>query len=132
MRVVIDTNLWISFIISKKINLIEKLILENTVTIIFSKELITEIENSILKPKLQKLIKDFSFVEMLLVFIDFIEMIETKSNILICRDLKDNFLLNLATDGNADYLITGDKDLLILKKINNTKIITIADFKLIL
>ena len=132
MRVVIDTNLWISFIISSKINLLEKLILENNVTIIFSKELITEIENSLLKPKLQKLINDFSFVEMLIIFMHFIEIIETKSNILLCSDPKDNFLLNLATDGNADYLITGDKDLLILEKINNTKIITIADFKLIL
>ena len=55
-------------------------------------------------------------------------LIQITSNILICRDPDDNFLLNLAIDGNADYLITGDKGLLILEKINNTKIITIADF----
>ena len=130
MRVVIDTNLWISFVISNKINMLENLVVENDAIIIFSKELIIEIENSITKTKLQKLIKDFSFSEMLLVFIDYIEMIETKSNILICRDPKDNFLLNLAVDGKADYLITGDKDLLILEKINNTNIISMSDFKL--
>ena len=67
---------------------------------------------------------------MLNVFDEYIEIINPESEIKICRDTKDNFLLNLAVDGNADYLITGDKDLLILEKINNTKIITIADFKL--
>jgi uncharacterized protein len=51
------------------------------------------------------------------------------SDVQICRDDKDNFLLNLAVDGKADFLITGDKDLLVLEKINKTKIITIKNFK---
>jgi uncharacterized protein len=45
-----------------------------------------------------------------------------------CRDYKDNFLLNLAIDSKADYLITGDEDLLVIKKIKKTKIILWADF----
>lgn len=50
------------------------------------------------------------------------------SDVTICRDEKDNFLLALAKDSGADYLITGDKDLLILKTIEKTKILTIVDF----
>ena len=42
----------------------------------------------------------------------------------ICRDEKDNFLLNLSVDGKADYLVTGDKDLLVLEMINKTRILT--------
>ena len=45
-----------------------------------------------------------------------------------CRDPKDNFLLSLAIDGKADFLLTGDKDLLVLKKIGNTEIKTISEF----
>lgn len=30
----------------------------------------------------------------------------------LCRDPKDNFLLSIAKDGNANYLLTGDNDLL--------------------
>jgi putative PIN family toxin of toxin-antitoxin system len=45
-----------------------------------------------------------------------------------CRDPKDNFLLELAVDGKADYLITGDDDLLELKTVNKTKIVTFRDF----
>jgi len=49
----------------------------------------------------------------------------------LCRDDKDNFLLALAKDSNADFLITGDKDLLILKKFEDTSIVTIADYQII-
>jgi putative PIN family toxin of toxin-antitoxin system len=54
--------------------------------------------------------------------------INVKSKIKVCRDKKDNFLLSLAIDGNADYLITGDKDLFDLVKFQNTNIVTLSDF----
>ena len=65
---------------------------------------------------------------MLSSFEPFIDLIEVKSIVTICRDPKDNFLLALAKDGKADYLITGDKDLLDLKKFGKTKIKTITNF----
>ena len=37
-------------------------------------------------------------------------------------------MLSLAVDGKADYLLTGDKDLLVLEKIGDTKIKTISEF----
>ena len=45
-----------------------------------------------------------------------------------CRDIKDNYLLALSKDSNADYLITGDKDLLDLNKFENTEIVTLPQF----
>jgi len=45
-----------------------------------------------------------------------------------CRDSKDNFLLALAEDGNADYLITGDRDLLVLEKHLTTRIVSFSNF----
>ena len=51
-----------------------------------------------------------------------------KSNVNLCRDQKDNFLLSLSKDSQANYLITGDKDLLDLKTLENTKIITMSDY----
>jgi uncharacterized protein len=44
------------------------------------------------------------------------------------RKKKDNFLLSLAIDSNATYLLTGDKDLLVVNKIGKTKIITVSQF----
>lgn len=45
-----------------------------------------------------------------------------------CRDPKDNFLLNLALDGQADYLLSGDEDLLVLGSVGSTSIMTLAEF----
>jgi predicted nucleic acid-binding protein len=47
---------------------------------------------------------------------------------LINVEIKDNFILSLAKDSNAVYIITGDYDLLDLEKFENTKILTINQF----
>ena len=46
----------------------------------------------------------------------------------ICRDHKDDAILALASVSVADYLITGDDDLLVLKKLNTTLIVTPREF----
>jgi len=51
-----------------------------------------------------------------------------KTKVNICRDKKDNDILSLCQDGRADFLISGDKDLLVLKKFKNTKIISPKQF----
>jgi len=48
--------------------------------------------------------------------------------IFLCRDKKDNQILDLCLAGKADFLITGDKDLLALKKFKKTKIVLPKDF----
>lgn len=65
---------------------------------------------------------------MLRAFDPFIDLIHVSSRVDICRDPNDNFLLELAEDGNADYLLTGDQDLLSIRKYGNTEIIKISEF----
>ena len=128
LKLIIDTNLWISFIISNKQNLLDQLVFSGKARFLFSKELITEIESTITKPKLKKYFGSNALEEMLSTFEPFIDLTDVESIITICRDPKDNFLLALAKDGKADYLLTGDKDLLDLKKFGKTKIFTITNF----
>jgi len=128
LKLIIDTNLWVSFIISNKQNLLDSLLFSEEARLLFSKELITEIEQTITKPKLKKYFGTNALEEMLSTFEPFIDFIEVKSIVTVCRDTKDNFLLALAKDGQADYLLTGDKDLLELKKFGKTKIKTIVTF----
>ena len=127
-KIILDTNLWISFLISKKFNQIDKLIENKEITIIFSDELIEEFINVVSRPKFKKYFSKKDIEKVLEYFDQFGELINVKSNIQICRDEKDNFLLNLSVDSDADYLISGDKDLLVLEKIKETKIMTFADF----
>ena len=128
LQLIIDTNLWISFIISNKQQLLDPLLFSGKARLLFSTELITELESTITKPKLKKYFRTNALEEMLLAFEPFIDLINVQSIVTICRDTKDNFLLALAKDGKADYLLTGDNDLLDIKKFDKTKIITINNF----
>ena len=73
-----------------------------------------------------------SEIEQILDTIDeFADFINVESKIDICRDPKDIFLLSLSIDSHADFLLTGDIDLLIIEKIENTVILTISNFLLL-
>ena len=130
LKLIIDTNLWVSFIISNKLNLLDSLLFNEEVRLLFSNELITEIQETITKPRLKKYFRKNALEEMLLLFEPFIDLIEVQSVITFCRDPKDNFLLSLACDGKATHLLTGDKDLLIIGIIGKTTITTITDYLL--
>ncbi len=56
------------------------------------------------------------------------EFIPVASNVKLCRDEKDNFLLALAKDGKATHLISGDKDLLVLDKVGSTEILSMRNY----
>lgn len=85
-RVVIDTNLWISFIISRKLNVRDKFLYNGKLSLLFSPELLQEIESTIQKPRLKKYFTENSLVEMLTVFEPFIELIQVKKSVQICRN----------------------------------------------
>lgn len=56
------------------------------------------------------------------------EIIEPVTHVEICRDPDDNKFLECAKDSYALYIISGDKDLLIIEKFENVQIITAKDF----
>jgi putative PIN family toxin of toxin-antitoxin system len=130
-KIIIDTNLWISWLISDKYIKLDYIIKNEKIELLYSKELIEEYLEVICRPKIQKYFKK-NIIEMESVIVEIFDKYATeiniKSKVNICRDKKDNFLLSLAIDGKADYLITGDKDLLELEKFKNTNIITLSDF----
>jgi putative PIN family toxin of toxin-antitoxin system len=128
MRLILDTNLWISFLISSRYEKLDRLLLADKCTLLFSQELIEEFVAVAQRPKLQKYISDSELKDPLETIDEVGKFITVQSDVAICRDPKDNFLLALAIDGYADYLLTGDKDLLILKEVEQTRIMKIATF----
>jgi len=54
--------------------------------------------------------------------------IESEVKISECRDPKDNKFLELAVAGDANCIVTGDKDLLVLNPFRGIKIISPSDF----
>jgi predicted nucleic acid-binding protein len=55
-------------------------------------------------------------------------LVKPVTDVGVCRDPKDDHLLALAMDGEAHYLITGDRDLLVLSPFHGIQIVTPARF----
>jgi putative PIN family toxin of toxin-antitoxin system len=128
-RVILDTNLWISFLISKDWSWLDEKILTGSVILIFSPESLEEFITVVSRPKFKHLFSSDDVEALTEVFDSFGEFVTVTSKVNACRDAKDNFLLALAEDGEADYIVTGDHDLIDLKVFGKTDIISLRQFR---
>lgn len=129
MRVIIDTNIWLSSLLSKIVNnKVEQIISNHEIILLTSSELLMELSDVMSRPKFEKYFSPKIAQEVLTLILERSENIEIKSQLELCRDPNDNFLLSICVDGNADFLITGDKDLLVLTSVEKTKIVDLTYF----
>jgi putative PIN family toxin of toxin-antitoxin system len=90
-RVIIDTNLWISFLLTKKSAKLDAIINDNKLTLLFSQELINEIIEVTQREKFRSYFP-LDDIEKLLLQIEIkAEFIKIESTITDCRGPKDNF-----------------------------------------
>ena len=130
VKIVVDTNLWISFLMSLPTEQrLRRLLLSDKIDVLFSRELFDELETTTKRRKFRKYFDRLQFETLLQILVEVVVIVKVHSVVKICRDAEDNFLLALAQDGNADYLITGDNDLLTLKTFEKTKIVTLTEFE---
>ena len=127
-RIIIDTNLWLSFLITKDYSRLDKIFSNNLVILLYSQELIDEFIQVAQRPKFKKYFTAKDLQLLLLSISQRAHFIEVSSKVEASPDPKDNFLLALAKDSKASHLITGDKDLLALRKFGITKILTLTDY----
>ena len=127
-KIIIDTNLWISHLISGSLKSLDDLIISGKVSLVFSEELFTEFIEVVSRPKFRKYFSEKDIDNLQDLFDDYGEIIKVTTSVDLCRDPKDNFLLNLCIDSKADYLITGDNDLLVIKEIESCTILAYSEF----
>lgn len=130
IRAILDTNLWISYLISKELSKIDVLLERDEITLIFSIELIEEFIEVALRPKFRNFFSVETIGNLLDLFDSYGELVDVTSRVEACRDPKDNFLLALAKDGHVDFLVTGDADLLELGHFEGAEILRFSDFEL--
>jgi len=128
MKILIDTNIWVSVFINKDFQFFIRKILEKDIRVISSARQIEEISNVLARPKLTNLIDKNLVAEFLTLFLKSVEIVESKVTINACRDAKDNFILEAAVSGKSDFIITEDDDLLELNPYENIKIVTMKEF----
>lgn len=132
IRAAVDTNVLISglFWEGTPKKCLDKYRFENIYQIIFSPEIVHEFHQKLLykfrlePDMISQLVKEMTL---------YAELVVPRYITKICRDAKDNMILDTAKTGKADYIITGDKDLLVIKVFNkNIKIVSPADFLVII
>jgi putative PIN family toxin of toxin-antitoxin system len=132
IKVIFDTNVWISFLIGKRLSIIEKYIADRQIIIIITDQLIEEIKEVTSRARLQKYFPADKVAHLIHLLETIATKFEITSQCFICRDTKDNFLLDLIIASKADYLVTGDKDLLIHNPFKTATILTPGDFEKLL
>jgi len=135
MKVVLDCNVIASFLITpgNNIKIIRNAWNNDKFELIMSDEIFEEIEQILERLVKQGYFNDDQSTELSKTILRKSTFINVITKVNICSDKKDNRYLSCAKDSRANYIVTGDKHHLIpIKKYKYTKIITPADFALIL
>lgn len=124
MRILFDANLWISFMIGRRLASLREVLYRHDVEVYVSEQELDEIRNVIERPKFDKLISQetrYYFFEMVYDVCLFTDI--TVNAISPIRDPKDLYLLSMAESVPVDYIVSGDSDLTDLGQHNGIPII---------
>lgn len=105
----------------------DELLFSKKVVLIFSEELLSEFIRVAHRPKFNRFFHANDVDAILATIEEYAEFVTVETKINLCRDPKDDFLLALALDSNADILLTGDSDLLEIGQIGKARIITMTE-----
>ena len=129
VKIIIDTNVWISFLMGKTLAGLENYVYNSRFQIVSCNEQLSELQDVLYRPKMERYFSVQQINGIFELLADYALFVKILSKISLCRDAKDNYLLTLAMDSKADFLITGDKDLLSIEQIATTKIISFKNFE---
>ncbi|CAD0227402.1 putative toxin-antitoxin system toxin component, PIN family [Planktothrix agardhii] len=124
-RFVVDTNVLISALLFKNsipFRAIE--LAEKQGIILYSEATLNELEQVLNRKKFNKYLSLEDRQVFLLKFISTSELVSITEKIAVCRDEKDNKFLELAVSSNANIIVTGDLDLLVLNPFQAIEIVT--------
>jgi putative PIN family toxin of toxin-antitoxin system len=129
-KVVLDTNILLSAFLGNgpiKKDL-DKVIRRDFFTFYYSDELFEEYTDVISRKKFEGKIDLDGAGLFLTAFKTIAIKFDISKEVAICRDKNDDFILSLCMSCEADFLITGDQDLLTIGQLGKTKIVRLPDF----
>ena len=130
-KVIIDTNVWISFLIGHQVQSLCRILTDPRFDVYVCQQLIDELCDVANRKKIAKFITHADLNDLLTIIHAYCHQAEitTEAPSGSIRDPKDIYLLSLAETIKADYIISGDTDLTVLLKYRQTSIVKLADFK---
>lgn len=113
LTLVLDLNLIVSGLIGKPAT---RALLDHwrdqRFVLVLSSQLVEELLAVLGRPKFKKYFTGEDVQELSNLLREHVQMVEPTIELTICRDPKDNILLEVAATASADFVVTGDKDLL--------------------
>jgi uncharacterized protein len=118
-RFVLDSNVLVSAALFKRSiarQAFDKAMLDGQ--IIMSQPVLSEIQDVFSRSRFDKYLSVESRTRFLIDLVKIVEIVEITEAIAVCRDPKDDKFLELAISGQANYVLSSDKDLLVLHPIS--------------
>lgn len=128
VRVVVDTNVLVSgLLFGGEPGRLHDLWVAGQLVPLLSRETFAEFNRVLSYPKFRLSPAEITLLieEELLPYAEVVDVTEDASG--ACRDPHDDMFLSLAVSGKALYVITGDRDLLVLNMFRQTRIITVSE-----
>ena len=130
MKVILDCNIWISFLIGHQTDLMRKILTDVRLDVYVCPQLMEEINDVANRDKIKKYVAKNDLEDLLRLIAVFCKQvaIDCHTNAII-RDPKDLYLFSFAECIDADYIVSGDLDVLDIHQHNNTRMIKLSEFK---
>jgi putative PIN family toxin of toxin-antitoxin system len=96
--------------------------------LLISVPVLLELSEVLSRKKLDKYLLEEERMRFLIALLKEAELVEITEVVTDCRDVKDNKFLELAVSGKADYIVSGDEDLLVLNPFRGIPILTPREF----
>ena len=127
---ILDSNIWISYVITKRLDTLVTLIHHHQLTVLTSQNLIAEIQGVLSRPKFKKYLKHSDIKELIAIHLKLCRLVGIDETTNQLTDPKDNFLLNLYNKGKATVVVSGDKEFLHEASELNYHVMTLKEFEL--
>jgi putative PIN family toxin of toxin-antitoxin system len=126
---VLDSNIWISYLITGRFHILIENILELNIDVVTCNQLIDEISNVLQRKKFIKYITKRQIKEAIAIHIKLCRFVEVIDEPDLLSDKKDNFLIALYKVGHATKLVTGDKKLLLEAPNHEVNVMSLEVFR---
>ncbi|WP_340097122.1 putative toxin-antitoxin system toxin component, PIN family [Nostoc punctiforme] len=128
-RFVFDTNVLVSAFLFSQSKPRQALDQATVIgVIILSNSVLSELKEVLYRPKFDRYLTKERRQEFLENLTESAQFIDVTEQINECRDPKDNKYLELALSGQAECIVTGDDDLLVLNPWRGIEILTVQEF----
>ena len=132
MRIVIDPNLMVSYLLTHRgpiAQILDVHLARQDFTMLVCVQLVEELDRVLQYNKFQRYYNDETRLRFVALIAAVSEVVDIPDELpRVVHDPQDDYLIACALAGEANFILSGDKDLLVLKTVGKTQIVTARNF----